>query len=153
MKAIINLVITMFILFGCGNGHIGEKQQGEGNNSESDQDIVIDEMVSSITEISPLQYEYKVKNQTQETITLEFTSSQRVDYSVLTKEGQELFLYSSTASFLAALGEETIAPGEEFQYKINLTELNLQKGEYILTVWMTPEEGASFKITKEFTLE
>ncbi|WP_379051493.1 BsuPI-related putative proteinase inhibitor [Metabacillus endolithicus] len=143
----------MFILFGCGNGHIGEKQQGGGNNAESDQDIVVDKMVSSITEISPLQYEYKVKNQTQETITLEFTSSQRVDYSVSTKEGQELFLYSSTASFLAALGEETIAPGEEFQYKINLTELNLQKGEYILTVWMTPEEGASFKITKEFTLE
>jgi len=153
LRAIISLVITMFILFGCGNGHIGEKQQGGGNNAESDQDIVVDKMVSSITEISPLQYEYKVKNQTQETITLEFTSSQRVDYSVSTKEGQELFLYSSTASFLAALGEETIAPGEEFQYKINLTELNLQKGEYILTVWMTPEEGASFKITKEFTLE
>ncbi|PGT87684.1 MULTISPECIES: BsuPI-related putative proteinase inhibitor [Bacillaceae] len=153
MRAIISLLITMLILFGCGNGHTSENQQEGGNNSESDLDIVAGDMVSSIIEISPLQYKYIVKNQTQETITLEFTSSQRVDYSVSTKEGQELFLYSSTASFLAALGEETIAPGEEFQYKINLTELNLQKGEYILTAWMTPEEGASFKITKEFTLE
>jgi Intracellular proteinase inhibitor len=153
MRAIISLLISMLILFGCGNGHKSENQQGEVNNSESDQDIIAGEMVSTITEISPLEYEYEVKNHTEESITLEFTSSQRVDYSVSTKEGQELFLYSSTASFLAALGEEIIAPGEEFQYKINLTELNLQKGKYILTAWMTPEKGTSYKIAKEFTLE
>lgn len=153
MRAIISLLITMLIVVGCGDGHTSNNQQGGGNNPESDQGIVAGKMAPSITELSPLQYEYKVKNQTEKAITLKFTSSQRVDFSVSTMEGQELFLYSSTASFLSALGEESIAPGAEFKYKINLTELDLQKGEYLLTAWMTPEEGATYKITKEFTLE
>ncbi|TXC93400.1 hypothetical protein FS935_04215 [Metabacillus litoralis] len=142
------LIIT--ILAGCGTGNTNSNTENEGSKNGDDKQIIAGEMVASLTESSPLHYTYKVKNQTEEVEKMEFTSSQRVDYQVLTKDGEEIFLFSSTASFLAALGSEEIKPGEEFTYDINLSELNLSSGEYELSVWMTPKEGKKYEVSKNF---
>ncbi|WP_081742118.1 BsuPI-related putative proteinase inhibitor [Mesobacillus boroniphilus] len=81
------------------------------------------------------------------------TSSQRYDYSVKTKDGKEVFLFSSVASFLQVLGEEKLKQGESLTYDIDLHELSLEQGEYTLTVWMTPKGGKKYEVSKEFTVQ
>lgn len=152
LKFIVGLLLLFLMLTGCGSGNTAGDSL-EGTTSGASNGIVEGEMEPSLKQITTLNYEYKVKNKMKEDITLKFTSSQRVDYSIFTKSGEEVYLYSSTASFLAALGEEEILPGEEFTYDIILSDLSLPKGEYILTAWMTPKEGKKYKVHTNFSIE
>lgn len=149
MKKILMVLLMGLLVTGCGT----ENQVSNNDQDQGGAGIVAGEMAASLTEESPLIFQYEVKNQTEEEVTLEFTSSQRYDYSVKTKDGKEIFLFSSVASFLQALGEETVKQGESLTYDIDLHELNLEKGDYILTAWMTPKDGKKFEVTKEFTVE
>ncbi|MBT2678533.1 intracellular proteinase inhibitor (BsuPI) [Bacillus sp. ISL-35] len=150
MKKIWMIVLMGLLVTGCGT----ENQVSNNNNQEKGgAGIVAGEMAASMKEESPLVFQYEVKNQTEQEVNLEFTSSQRYDYSVETKDGKEIFLFSSVASFLQALGEEKVKQGEALSYEIDLHELSLDKGDYVLSVWMTPKEGKKFKVTKEFSVE
>lgn len=152
MRKLWMVLLLGILVSGCGTENRVNNNKDDVKN-EGGQGIVAGEMAASLTEESPLIFQYEVKNQTEEEITLEFTSSQRFDYSVKTKDGKEIFLFSSVASFLQALGEETVKQGESLTYEIDLHELSLEKGEYVLTAWMTPKEGKKYEVTKEFTVE
>lgn len=153
MRKVWMVLLLGILLAGCGTG---EKpvfnQEDKGTNGEGS-GIVAGEMLPSLTEKSALVFQYEVKNQTEEEVTLEFTSSQRFDYSVETKAGEEVFLFSSVASFLQVLGEETVKQGEALTYEIKLHDLELEPGQYVLKAWMTPQDGPRFEVTKEFTVE
>lgn len=149
MKKLLMVLLMGLLVTGCGT----ENQVSNNDQDQGGAGIVAGEMAASLTEESPLIFQYEVKNQTEEEVVLEFTSSQRYDYSVKTKDGKEVFLFSSVASFLQALGEETVKQGESLTYDIDLHELNLEKGDYILTAWMTPKDGKKYEVSKEFTVE
>lgn len=150
MRKLWIILLMGLLVTGCGTGN----QVSNNNNEEKGgAGIVAGEMAASIKEDSPLVFQYEVKNQTEQEVTLEFTSSQRYDYLVETKDGKEIFLFSSVANFLQALGEEKVKQGETLSYEIDLHELSLDKGDYILSVWMTPKEGKKFRVTKEFSVE
>jgi hypothetical protein len=165
MKKMWMMLLLGFLLAGCGTGdkvsnNEPDKGIDAGEEKESDQvvngggkGIVAGEMAANLIEKSPLVFQYEVKNQTEEEVKLEFTSSQRFDYSVKTMAGEEILLFSSLANFLQALGEETVKQGESLSYEIDLHDMNLQKGEYTLTVWMTPMGGKKYTMTKEFIVE
>lgn len=149
MKKLWMILLLGLLITGCGTGN-------QVSNTDEDQGgagIVAGEMAASLKEESPLIFQYEVKNQTEEEVILEFTSSQRYDYSVKTKDGEEVFLFSSVAAFLQALGEERVKQGESLTYKIDLNELSLEKGEYTLTVWMTPKGGQKYEVSMDFTTE
>ncbi|WP_170287549.1 BsuPI-related putative proteinase inhibitor [Aquibacillus halophilus] len=160
MKKIILLLfilVTSVLLVGCGtsNNESNQDQQDEntsGSNDDGNEGIVAGKMVPSLTEQSPLVYEYQVANQTEQEITLKFTSSQRFDYTVETKDGEQLHQFSSVASFMQVLGEEQVKPGEALQYTIELQELNLTAGDYVLTAWMTPEDGKKYEVSTDFSV-
>ncbi|MDL4839738.1 BsuPI-related putative proteinase inhibitor [Aquibacillus rhizosphaerae] len=155
MKKIGFILFLAIMLVGCGTGSSGanEEQNQDGKTNADEKGIVEGEIVPSLTQESTFSYTYQVVNQTEKEVTLEFTSSQRIDYSVKTKAGEEVFLYSSVASFLQALGEEKIKPGDALVYDIDLSDINLSAGEYVLTAWMTPTEGEKFTVTQDFTVE
>jgi ABC-type molybdate transport system substrate-binding protein len=149
MRKLLMVLLLGLLVTGCGTGNqVSNNDQDHGGAG-----IVAGEMAATITEESPLIFQYEVKNQTEQEMTLEFTSSQRFDYSVETKDGKEIFLFSSVASFLQVLGEEKIKQAEALNYEIDLHELSLEKGDYVLSVWMTPKEGKKFKVKKPFTVE
>jgi ABC-type molybdate transport system substrate-binding protein len=149
MRKIWMIVLMGLLVTGCGTGNqVSNNDQDQGGAG-----IVAGEMAASLTEEKPLIFQYEVKNQTEEEVTLEFTSSQRYDYSVKTKDGKDVFLFSSVASFLQALGEEKVKQGEALKYEIDLHELSLEKGDYVLSVWMTPKGGKKYEIKKEFSVE
>ncbi|UFU00771.1 hypothetical protein KO561_07500 [Radiobacillus kanasensis] len=166
MKKILVLFGIIVFLSACGTTNadpgLDEEQPQqpspivEDDNESEDQNnggIVAGEVEAKLQEVAPMQYVYTVKNQTEKTVKLEFTSSQRYDFSVETKEGKQVYLYSSTASFLQALGEETMEPAGELTYTLDLNQIDLSPGEYVLTAWMTPKEGEKYKISTEFTME
>ncbi|MBT2644704.1 intracellular proteinase inhibitor (BsuPI) [Bacillus sp. ISL-41] len=149
MKKLWMILLLGLLITGCGTGN----QVLNNDEDKGGAGIVAGEMAASLTEESPLIFQYEVKNQTEEEVTLEFTSSQRYDYSVKTKDGKEVFLFSSVAAFLQVLGEEKLKQGDSLTYELNLHELSLEKGEYILTAWMTPKNGKKYEVTKEFTVQ
>lgn len=149
MKKLWMILLLGLLVTGCGT----ENQVSNNDQVKGGAGIVAGEMAASLTEENPLDFQYEVKNQTEEEVVLEFTSSQRYDYSVKTKDGKEVFLFSSVASFLQALGEEKVKQGESLTYKIDLQELSLEKGEYTLTAWMTPKDGKKYEVSKEFMVE
>lgn len=151
MKKLAIVILIGILLTGCGTG-VNNESNGSNENTNGS-GMVSGEGSSSIVEKNPLHYEYIVKNETEEVVKLEFTSSQRFDYSVRTKDGKEIFLFSSIAAFLQALGEEELKQGEELVYEIDLTDLNLEKGEYILSVWMTPKDGEKYKVSKDIVIK
>lgn len=150
MKKVVLLFLLSIVTTGCGT--TGQESKGDGQ-SGSQNGIVAGEVVPSLNEKSPLVYEYIVKNQTEEVITLEFTSSQRFDYSVQTKDGKDVYLFSSVASFMQATGEEVLEQGGELVYEFDLNEIGLEPGEYIVKSWMTTKEGKNYGISKEFVVE
>ncbi|WP_218970526.1 BsuPI-related putative proteinase inhibitor [Alkalihalobacterium alkalinitrilicum] len=143
------LLVFAFFLTGCGLGNEQASQEPTTGGSE----IVDGEMTISLVEESPLVFHYEVMNQSDKVVTIEFSSSQRINYSITTKEGKDIYLFSSVATFLQALGEEELKPDEQLEYVIDLNELDLQEGEYLLSVWLTPMDGPTYKIIKEFTIE
>lgn len=149
MKKLLMVLLLGLLVTGCGT----EKQVSNNDQDQGGAGIVAGEMAASLTEESPLNFQYEVNNQTEEEVVLEFTSSQRYDYSVKTKDDKEVFLFSSVANFLQALGEEKVKQGEALSYEIDLHELSLEKGDYVLSVWMTPKGGKKYEVTKEFSVE
>jgi hypothetical protein len=146
MKKVWILLLMGLFLVGCGTAN-------KTAQSNSDREgIVAGEMVAILKEDSPLVFQYEVKNQTEKEVPLEFTSAQRFDYSVKSKEGEEIFLFSSVTSFLQIVGKETVKQGESLSYEIDLHDLDLQTDSYILTAWLTPKDGKAYQARKAFTL-
>lgn len=152
-KLSIILLLLGILVSGCGTENKVANDKPVNGTGGGGHGIVAGEVAASLTPQSPLVFHYEVKNQTEQEVTLEFTSSQRYDYSVKNKDGEEIFLFSSTAAFLQALGEVTIKQGETLSYVIDLKRLSLEKGDYTLTVWMTPTGGPKYKAEQEFSVE
>ncbi|WP_043931724.1 BsuPI-related putative proteinase inhibitor [Bacillus sp. EB01] len=154
MKKFMLSILMGILLAGCGTNDSAPKDQpAQTVNGGGGKAIVANEVEATLTEKAPLTFQYEVKNQTEQAVNYEFTSSQRYDYSVKDKSGKELLLFSSVASFLQALGKETLTPGGTLTYEINLHNMNLEKGEYTLTVWMTPKGGPKYKTTTNFIVK
>jgi hypothetical protein len=153
MKKLWMILLLGLMISGCGTENKVSKDEPVNGSNKGGQGIVAGEMAASMTQQSPLVFNYEVKNQTEQEVTLKFTSSQRYDYSVKNKAGEEVYLFSSTAAFLQALGEVTIKQGETLSYGIDLKHLSLEKGDYTLTVWMTPQGGPKYKAEQRFSVE
>ncbi|MFZ3591657.1 BsuPI-related putative proteinase inhibitor [Bacillus sp. DJP31] len=150
MKKVILVFMLSSLIAGCGMGsNEAVKQNQTGDKSE----IAAGELAPSLSEKEPLLFEYKVKNQTEKEISLEFTSSQRFDYSVLDSDGKEIYLFSSVALYLQEMGEEDLQQGEELVYDIDLKDLGLKTGEYEVKAWMTPKDGKEFVVSKVFIIK
>jgi Intracellular proteinase inhibitor len=64
-----------------------------------------------------VQFELLVANGGRDPAVLEFPTSQRYDFAVMTESGDTLWLWSREMMFAQAVGSETIAPGQELQYR------------------------------------
>lgn len=163
LKSMILFGLTIGVLAGCG------AEDGKNGTPEKTSDIVVEkgkeqdkgipngivagEMVPSLHDLGGGKFEYKVKNQTGKEMKLEFTSGQRFDYEIKDKDGKQLYLFSSTASFMQALGEENLKQGEELVYSFNLTEAKLIKDGYTLEVWLTPKEGKKYQTSISYQVK
>lgn len=152
MKKIFVFIIAIFILGGFGAEREAEPVVSSGKEEEN-MDTVQGEVVSMLYEVSPLLFQYHVKNESGKEITLDFTSSQRFDYSIVNSNGEEVFLFSSVSSFLQVVGKEVLARGDQLTYDINVKDVELSKGKYTLNAWMTPRTGKVYRSSIKFSVE
>ncbi|MBU9675045.1 Wzt carbohydrate-binding domain-containing protein [Planococcus sp. CP5-4] len=142
------MLMAALMLAACGT---------ESDNLPEDPDsggeIIEGEVTSTIEETDNGTYRYTVKNDTQEAVTLNFTSGQRYDFTLTDEQGIEVFRMSSVSMYTQALGEEILRQGEELQYEIQVPEANLEPGTYTLEVWMTPTQGTNYPAEIEHTIE
>lgn len=149
-KGLLILFLLCVVLTGCGVGNSANPSSGEEGHTGDDGSLDIH---SDLVEKKPAVFTYELVNNTTDVIEFDFTSSQRIDYSIKTKNKKELFLFSSVTVFLTVLGEEVLNPGEALTYDIDVGALQLEPGDYILTVWLTPKDGKQYEETKEFTIK
>ncbi|WP_338470802.1 BsuPI-related putative proteinase inhibitor [Niallia sp. XMNu-256] len=140
------IILFVLLLVGCGATEQNVNEEKDGEDMASRVEAMIHEKDGDV-------FQYEVINKSENEVVLEFTSSQRFDYSVKNKAGEEIFLYSSVTSFLQMLGEETVKQEDSLLYDIDLRDLNLQQGEYVLTAWLTPKDGEAYKVEKKFIIE
>lgn len=146
LKTGLILSLSTFVLVACTDKNDGPVKEPVGSEelpkSEDVKNggIISGELESTIKQEENGTYVYTVKNQTAQEMTLSFTSSQRFDFAVKTKEGEVLFAHSMYSSYLQAVGEEVLKQGEELNYMVELPN-TLEKGEYQLEVWLTTADG------------
>lgn len=141
-----SLFLFILILAACGN------EETENNNG-SLSDAPTGEMEPALEQLAADTFIYTLTNKTGEAVTFNFTSSQRFDFSLKNEEGEQVFLFSSVSSFMQALGEETVEPGESLSYEFDIPPLDLEAGTYQLEAWLTPKEGPDFHTESEYIVE
>ena len=137
---------------GTGEGDASGDEDAE-TSGESSEDMEAAVMEPKIEQLDEDTYRYTLANQTKETVTFEFTSGQRFDFSLTDENEEQVFLLSSVSAYIQALGEETLAPGEELNYEFDVPELNLAEGSYELKAWLTPKEGPAYRTETEYIVE
>lgn len=157
------ILILVLSLIGCGQST--EVNQELTNPLEVEDDIqgeVNEEVPNSIVagkiEVKLIEkgfgiYNFILKNQTQNVVNLEFNTSQRYDFEIKNKSGEQVHLFSSTATFLQALGTEEMIQGEELSYEININNLGLENGEYTMEVWSVANTNEDYRTKVEFEIE
>ncbi|MCM3611867.1 BsuPI-related putative proteinase inhibitor [Planococcus sp. MERTA32b] len=148
LAAFFLLSLTIF-LAACGSSGTVEPDMGNG----SSEGIVEDEVTALLEQMDNNLYRYTVNNQTDETMTYEFTSGQRYDFTISNQDGDELYRLSSVSMYMQALGEETLEPGEKLEYEFEIPAMELEPGTYQLTAWLTPQEGPKYETETELTVE
>lgn len=138
-----------FILSACGTSGTVEPDMGNG----SSEGVVEDEVTALLEQMDNNLYRYTVNNQTEETITFEFTSGQRYDFTISNEDGDELHRLSSVSTYIQALGEETLEPGDKLEYEFEIPPMELEPGSYQLNAWLTPKEGPKYEAETELTVE
>lgn len=137
------------ILAACGTSSTAEPDMGNG----SSEGVVEDEVAALLEKMDNNLYRYTVNNQTEETMTFDFTSGQRYDFTLSNEEGDEVYRLSSVSSYMQALGEETLEPGEKLEYDFEIPQIELESGVYILKAWLTPKEGSKYETETDYTVE
>lgn len=148
LAAFLLLSLAIF-LAACGTSGTVEPDMGNGSSDG----IVEDEVTALLEQMDNKLYRYTVNNQTDETMTFEFSSGQRYDFTISNEDGDELYRLSSVSTYMQALGEETLEPGEKLEYEFEIPPLELESGVYQLTAWLTPQEGPKYEAETEYTVE
>lgn len=143
------LMALALVLAACGASGSVEPDMGTG----SSEGVVKEEVTALLEQMDNNLYRYTVNNQTDEAMTFDFTSGQRYDFTLSNEEGDELYRLSSVSTYMQALGEETLEPGEKLEYEFEIPPMELESGVYQLTAWLTPQEGPKYEADAEFTVE
>lgn len=159
------LLMLVLLLGACGTEVVNEEPETEDiveeeniieeeeTDGETTGGIVAGEVEPVIEQVDDDTYRYTLVNQKEEAVTFNFTSGQRFDFALLNETGEQLYLLSSVTTYIQALGEETIEPGEKLSYEFDVPALDLEPGTYTIRAWLTPEDGPAYEVETEYTVE
>jgi len=99
---------------------------------------------------APIVLPIDVQNTTDEDVALTFTSGQRVELT-LSRNGEEKYRWSATASFIQSIEEAVLPAGETFGRTLVTTPVDLPPGTYTAQAWITAAESSDLVV--EWTTE
>jgi hypothetical protein len=126
---------VLLIVFGCGGN------QGGGSNpadaaAQAGQATALASSVEVEVRGDSVRLVLHVTNPTDQPVALEFSSGQRYDFAVRTRDGTDVWRWSADKSFMQAVGSETIPPGGTLDYS---------------EVWAPGNRSGSFVAVAELT--
>ncbi|MGI9528814.1 MAG: BsuPI-related putative proteinase inhibitor [Acidimicrobiia bacterium] len=86
-----------------------------------------------------------VRNTTDQDATLTFTSGQRVELT-LSQDGEEVYRWSSTASFIQSVEEVVLPAGATFGRTLITSPVDLPAGTYTAQAWITAIESSDLVV-------
>lgn len=101
-----------------------------------------------ITSGTPIVVPIDLTNTSDETVTLTFTSGQRVELT-LSRNGTEAYRWSSTASFIQSVEEVPLPAGATFGRTLITAPVDLASGRYEAKAWITAPEASDLVVTWE----
>ncbi|MEH7236454.1 BsuPI-related putative proteinase inhibitor [Bacillus sp. JJ1562] len=84
---------------------------------------------------------YEVKNVGQNSIALEYSSNQKYEYELHNKDSGERKRYSEGKNFLDVKNSTVLLPNKSLSYEVTFSDL--EKGEYVFSMWITAVDGIS----------
>lgn len=138
---ILTLSTLLLLLAACGSSEnqptgAGEEMPGELTQQIKEQDG---------------NYFLVITNETDEDVTLSFTSGQLFEYQVIDDKKETLFTYSMNKMFTQALTEHVVAVGESWELpldvKTELVAMQVPAGTYQLDVWSLAKQFEGEKVT------
>lgn len=116
---------------------------GSGEHSEAGGSVPgSQDLVSSMeVKVSPssVRFILHVTNNGDEPLELTFTSSQRYDFIVESRAGEEVWRWSDDMAFLQALSQDTLPPGDSWDMDA-VWDPGDRTGEYVATGVLTARE-------------
>lgn len=119
-------------------------------HSNASTDLIVRVADLGITSGAPIVLPIDLSNTSDEDATLTFTSGQRVELR-LSKDGEEIYRWSATASFIQSLEEVKVMAGETFARTLITTPVDLQPGSFTAQAWITAAETSDLVV--EWTTE
>ncbi len=98
---------------------------------------------------STLKVRFVIANDTTETVTFDYRSSQRYDFVIRNDRGEQVYVWSANKRFMMALGRETLAPGKSLRWtdSIELRDFRdgkaLPAGRYVIEGIHTTDASSS----------
>jgi len=109
MKVIILVIIAVVVFSGLGLWLVASgNTTSEERNMNYGISVVTDKMGYSVSE--PIMMTLKIFNYTEEDIVFHFNTSQRYDFIIEDKEGNEVWCWSEGKMFAMMLGKEGLGP-------------------------------------------
>lgn len=152
LTATLLLFLTLF-LAACGTSESDEPDAGNASTGGVIEEVTENEVSAMLEQVENNLYRYTVNNDTDESMTFNFTSGQRFDYTISNGQGEELHRESAVSMYTQALGEETLEPGGTLEYEFEIPPLELESGVYLIKAWFTPQEGPQYEAETEHTVE
>lgn len=106
--------------------------------------------LTATVEADSVRFELHVTNMTEDTLRLEFPSSQRFDFEVRGAGGESAWRWSAARSFAQVLGAEAVAPGATVTYGATWA-VGERRGAHTVVGWVT-SSNRPIELRAEFEL-
>lgn len=125
---------------------------GNGDEMEGDLVIVASTIKAEYAQDQPVQFSIALQNESDTRRTLQFSSGQRFDISVMDAQGKEVWRWSREKFFTMALATIHLAPGERLSYEVDWDQKGndgepVPPGSYSARIWITANEQPATTLT------
>ncbi|HEX2166903.1 MAG TPA: BsuPI-related putative proteinase inhibitor [Longimicrobiales bacterium] len=128
----IKWVAAIVVMAGCASQAAPVAEPGDGSPPELGSSLNVRVVEDTVL------LELHVTNVASSPIELEFTTTQRYDFEIATRDGESVWRWSAARSFGQALGSERLEPGESRSYSASWPSGG-SAGEFIATGWVVSQ--------------
>ncbi|MGA9287302.1 MAG: BsuPI-related putative proteinase inhibitor [Anaerobacillus sp.] len=155
LKYITTGTMVLLLLSGCGEENTSMNVNSSTNESTGSSGIVAGSIEPSLsiekTGNGKAIFQYTIQNQTEQVQSIHFPSSQKYDYKLYNKAGDNLQTYSADKSFVKKEEDVELKQAEVLEYTITIDQLS--PGSYTLEAWLATEGEGDYKTTIDFTID
>ncbi|MFC4354719.1 BsuPI-related putative proteinase inhibitor [Chryseomicrobium palamuruense] len=143
MKKWILIILAALVMLLAACGSMSNQTTGAGEEMPGELSQQIKEQDG--------EYFLVITNDTNEDVTLTFTSGQLFEYQLIDDTKEPLFTYSMNKMFTQALTEQVVAAGKTWELPLDITTelstMQVPAGTYQLDVWSLAEQFEGEKVT------